>query len=257
MSLSQQETEFLLYFSASGKRLIRFEEAEEYFQSKIKTANTLSRLTHKGWLQRLERSLYLIIPLEAGPERTWSENSFIIGNQLISPSAIAYWSAYRFWNWTEQLPNTVFIQTTKRKKSINIQQTEYRFISICEKHFFGVISRSLEETKIYVTDQEKTLIDSADRPDLCGGILQLYNVIKIASQSIDWRKMDQYLIHWGKSVVVKRLGFLVETAAIQIPEGILPHWQKLISKGISPLEPGFTQKGPIVTRWQIQINIDI
>lgn len=214
-------------------------------------ANTLGRLARKGWLQRLERGLYLIIPLEAGPERVWSENSYIIGSQLVSPVAIAYWSALRFRNWTEQLPQVVFIQTTKRKKPVVIQGTQYRFIPLSEKHFFGIVNRSIEGMSVFVTDREKTLIDSAARPDLCGGIKQLVQVLKTNAPSINWNKLDQYLVHWGGGAVAKRLGYLVENLNTHVPDVTekLIRWQKMVTKGISLLEPGLIRKGPVVTRW--------
>lgn len=77
----------------------------------------------------------MIIPLEAGPERLWSENALIIASHLVSPGAVAYWSAMRFWNMTEQLPRVQFIQTTKRKRSVNIQGINYRFVTVSDKRF--------------------------------------------------------------------------------------------------------------------------
>ncbi|MEI6291227.1 MAG: type IV toxin-antitoxin system AbiEi family antitoxin domain-containing protein [Chloroflexota bacterium] len=256
MSLSQQETTFLTHFSASGKKLINFDEAEEYFRSRIAAVNTLGRLARKGWLQRLERGLYLIIPLEAGPERTWSENSFLIASQLSSPGAIAYWSALRYWNWTEQIPQVVFIQTTHRKRAVVIQSTPYYFISVSPKHFFGITTQTVDGMLISITEPEKTLIDASARPDLCGGIVQLAQVLQNNQQSIDWEKLTKYLIHWGGGSVAKRLGYLGEKLVLKIPENLLTDWKNLISKGISPLEPGSASKGEIVTRWNIQNNIN-
>lgn len=257
MSLSQRETNFLTHFAATGKRLIRADEAEDFLHSKTKALTTLSRLTRKGWLQRLERGLYLIIPLEAGPERTWAENSFVIGSQLISPAAISYWSAFRFWNWTEQVPKMIFVQTTRRKQSIWIDGIAYRFITVQEKYFFGIVTRSLESAFVQVTDPEKTLLDAAARPDLSGGILQLAEVMRDHPNEIDWDKLDRYLVQWGGGAVAKRLGYLVETLQLPVPNEMLLRWQKLVTKGISLLEPGLERKGRVFTRWQLQINVDV
>lgn len=257
MSLSQQETNFITHFAASGKRLIRVDEAEEILHSRHKATKMLSRLAGKGWLQRLERGLYLIIPLEAGPERTWSESSFIIGPQLVTPGAVAYWSAFRFWNWTEQIPRVTLIQTTKRKKTVQIEGVAYQFVTVRQSHFYGIVERSLEGVPVAVTDPEKTLIDAAARPDLSGGIYQLAQAMKEYQLSFDWNRLDEYLLQWGGGVVAKRLGYLVEALAIPVPDEMLLHWQTLVTKGVSLLEPGVEQKGAVVTRWQLQINVDI
>lgn len=257
MSLSQQETDFLTTFAASGKRIFTFEQAADYFQSKNTAQNTLRRLTEKKWLQRLDRGLYLIIPLEAGPERQWSESAYIVASHLISPGAMAYWSALRFWNLTEQIPNSQFIQTTKRKRPITIQGMKYRFITVRERYFFGVQERNIEGFTISVTDREKTLLDAAARPDLSGGIAHLAQILDNHSNVFSWDRLHDYLIRWGKGVVAKRLGYLVQTMGLPIPHASekLAGWHALISKGVSLLEPGMGDQGSINTYWQIKANV--
>ncbi|PKN84564.1 MAG: hypothetical protein CVU46_13750 [Chloroflexi bacterium HGW-Chloroflexi-8] len=259
MSLSKQETEFLTTFSASGKRVFTYQQAADYWFSKVAATNTLGRLVRKGWLQRLERGLYMIIPLEAGPERLWSENAIILASSLISPGAVAYWSALRFWNMTEQIPRIQFIQTTKRKRSLTIQGVEFQFINIAERYFFGISTRKIEDIPITVTDREKTIIDAASRPELSGGIFQLAQALKSSVNFIDWEKLNRYLVQWGGGVVAKRLGYLVETLSLPIPDRVstINHWQTMISKGISQLEPGSGRSGPVFTRWQLQINVPV
>lgn len=259
MSLSKQETDFLTTFSASRKRIFTYQQAVEYWQSKVAATNTLGRLVRKGWLQRLERGLYMIIPLEAGPERLWSENALVLASNLISPGAVAYWSALRFWNMTEQIPRVQFIQITKRKKPLTIQGIEFQFIHVTDRYFFGIVTRKIEDASITVTDREKTIIDSASRPELSGGIIQLAQAMKSSANSVDWEKLDHYLVQWGGGVVTKRLGYLVEALSLPIPDRVsmINHWQTMISKGISQLEPGSGQSGPVVTRWQLQINVPL
>ena len=257
MSLSKQETEFLATFFEKGKTIFAFPDALEFWVSPDATMNALGRLVKNRWLSRLENGLYMIIPLEAGPERQWSENALIIASHLVSPGAVAYWSALRFWNMTEQLPRVQFIQTTKRKRSVSIQGVDYRFVTVSEKRFFGTVSRQIEGQSINVTDREKTLIDAADRPDLSGGIVQLSEAMSTAQDQIDWEKLTEYLEKWGGGAAAKRLGYVLEFLGLPIPnrELILSKWQSMISKGISPLEPGSPKAGPTLVRWQLQINV--
>ena len=257
MSLSKQEAEFLTTFSASGKRIFTYPQAAEYWRSRTAATNSLGRLVRKGWLQRLERGLYMIIPLEAGPERLWAENAFVLASNLISPGAVAYWSALRFWNMTEQVPQVHFIQTTKRKKAVTLQGVQFRFITVSEPRYFGICTRKVDDFPITVTDREKTILDAASRPELSGGILQLAQAMRASADLLDWEKLSGYLTQWGGGVVAKRLGYLLETLRLPIParEATLQHWQSMISSGISPLEPGSGRTGAVVSRWQLQINI--
>lgn len=259
MSLSKQESELLATISAQGKNIFTFSDALEFLGSPDAAMNALGRLVRNRWLFRLENGLYMIIPLEAGPKREWSENALIIASHLVSPGAVAYWSAMRFWNMTEQLPHVQFIQTTKRKRSVSIQGISYRFITVSEKRFFGNVSKQIEAQTITVTDLEKTLIDAADRPDLSGGIIQLAEAMFAVSDQIDWEKLTGYLEKWGGGAVAKRLGYLLERLALPLPiqkrELIVDKWRSMISKGISSLEPGSPKIGPTLVRWQLQINV--
>jgi len=257
MNLSKQESEFLSRLFSKGKTILPTAEAEKEWTGSTSVDVTLHRLVKKGWLQRLDRGVYLLIPFEAGPERFWSESPLVIAPFLIQPSAVAYWSALHYWNMTEQIPRITFIQSTKRKRPMEILGVRFQFVFIKEEHFFGVLESKVNEKKIKVTDREKTLIDCADRPELSGGITQLSQSLQNEHTQVDWPKLDTYLERWGGGTVVKRLGYLVDTLEIPIPERNLrlQRWKELLTHGISPLEPGAGKNGPIVTSWRIQVNV--
>jgi predicted transcriptional regulator of viral defense system len=75
----------------------------------------LSRLEKKGWIERIEKGKYMIIPRGAEKGK-YTLNEFIIGSLLLNPYCVAYCSALNFYGLTEEFPNTVFLQTTSRKK---------------------------------------------------------------------------------------------------------------------------------------------
>jgi len=145
------------------------------------------------------------------------------------------------------------------KRPVEILGMRFRFVSVSEAHFFGIARRILDGKSIYVTDREKTLLDAAARPDLSGGITQLAQALRTACADLDWTRLDGYLARWGGGVVVKRLGYLVETLALPIPdrERRVERWQGMLSQGISLLEPTAGTKGPVATRWRIRVNVAV
>jgi predicted transcriptional regulator of viral defense system len=257
MNLSSKEAEFLTRLFAQGKSIIASAEAEKEWHGLTSVDVVLHRLEKKGWLQRLDRGLYLLVPLEAGPERLWSESPLVIAPYLLHPSAVAYWSALNYWEMTEQMPRITLIQSPKRKRDLVILGMRFQFIYIKEDRFFGFSERKVNEKKFQVTDREKTLIDCADRPDLSGGIIQLSQVLENEYAKIDWGKIEDYFELWRGGTVVKRLGYLVDELKLPIPEREyrLKRWKTLLTKGISPLEPGAGDGGPTVTAWQIRVNV--
>jgi predicted transcriptional regulator of viral defense system len=259
-SLDPREAEFLIKFAAEGQRIFTAEQARAFWGDAAYTTNVLSRLEKGGWLHRLERGTYMIIPLEAGPERRWSESALVIAPYLIEPAAVAYWSALHFWQLTEQIPHTVFVQSTARKsqREKEILGMVFRFITVVETKFFGVTQKTLDGQPIYITDREKTLVDVADRPDLSGGSVQLAQALQAAAGDLDWPQLDHYLRRWPTTSPLKRIGYLVETLDLSMPdqETYLTRWQQALAPGIVQLEPGSHQdKGPIVTRWQLRVNV--
>ena len=169
--LGPQERLFLTSLAGEGRRIVHIVDALPFWSSAHQTRKALSRLERKGWLRRLERGVYLIIPLEAGPEGKWSEDPLVIAAQLVPEGAGAYWSALHYWNLTEQVPRTVFIQTITRRNAptSEIMGVHYRFVTIKEERFFGTLSRTVNGLPFRITDREKTIIDSIDRPELSGG----------------------------------------------------------------------------------------
>jgi len=258
--LEPKAAKFLITFAAQSRCIFTIEQAQEFWGNPAYTTNVLQHLEKGGWLYRLERGTYMIIPLEAGPERLWSENALVIVPYLIKPATIAYWSALHYWQLTEQIPHTVFVQSTARKyqREKEILGMTFRFVTVVETKFFGVAQRTLGGQPIYVTDREKTLVDAADRLELSGGSIQLAQALRAAWADLDWQQLDTYLYRWPTTSPLKRIGYLVEALDLPIPdrEARLASWQHALAPGIVQLEPGQSgDVGPIVTRWQVRVNV--
>jgi predicted transcriptional regulator of viral defense system len=259
--LDLKEAQFLIAFASQGRRIFTSEQAREFWGDATYTTNVLGRLERGGWLHRLERGTYLIVPLEAGPDRAWSESALVIAPYLIEPAAVAYWSALHHWHMTEQIPCTVFVQSTSRKhqRRKEILGVSYRFVTVVESKFFGVVECTLDGQPITVTDREKTLVDAADRPDLSGGIAQLAQALQAAWSDLDLHRLEDYLERWPTGSPMKRIGYLVESLELpfQDRDERLARWRRSLSSGIVALEPGRgTTEGRIVTRWGLRLNVD-
>ena len=106
----------------------------------------LHRLEKNGWIERIEKGKYLLIPL-GEKKGEYTINEFIIGSMLTDKYAISYWSALHYHGLTEQIPKTVFIQTTNRRKNqnTNIFGIPYKIIRIKQSKFFGIQKALIEK----------------------------------------------------------------------------------------------------------------
>ncbi len=213
------------------------------------TKVVLSRLEKQGWVERIERGKYLIIPL--GSEKgKHSLHEFVIGSMLVHPYCISYWSALHYYGLTEQIPNTVFIQTSSRKKK---QHTEifgvnYQIVRIKKDKIFGTRKEWIEETQIVLADREKCIIDCLDKPQFSGGIIEVAKALK--DNSFDLNKLANYSVKIGNSGVIRRLGYLCEIFNIEID---LPG---LNTRNYLYLDPKIPHDGQKNARWRLIINLD-
>ncbi len=257
--LTTADAEFLAGLAARGETVFRIEDVAPHWRSRATARRALSRLEHRGWLQRIERGLYMLVPLEAGLDRRWSADTLVIASRLAPAAAAAYWTALRFWNFTEQVPHTVFVQTPQRKfrAELVVGGVEYRVVHIATARFFGLAERGQETLRFQVTDREKTIVDAADRPDLSGGAWQLARALQQHWAELDWVRVDAYLDRFGSGALYKRLGYLVDVLDLAIPDRInhLAVWQQRLTSGITILDPSAEAAGPVVSRWRIRNNM--
>jgi len=209
----------------------------------------LSRLEKKGWVERIERGKYMIIPLGAEKGK-FTLNEFAIASLIVDPHCIAYWSALNFYGLTEQIPATVFVQSTSRKKNMEpeIFGVNYKIVRIKESKFFGFRKEWIEETQINITDKEKTIIDCLDKPQYSGGIIEVAKALQ--NGKIDFEKVIHYGKNIGNSGVIRRLGYLGDIFGINIK---LP---KIEVRNYLLLDPTMPQTGEKNAKWRLIINLD-
>jgi predicted transcriptional regulator of viral defense system len=214
-------------------------------------------LESKGWIERLERGSYIIIPLEAGPDRVWSENPLVIGTLLEPDGAAAYWTAVHHWGWTTQLPRDVFFITSRRRYNPRptILGVEYRFVTLKPQRVFGIAEESADGFRVSVTDRERTIVDIMDRPDLAGGTAEVSEALQQAWGSLDLERLTQYLERLEGGTPPKRLGFLAESLSLPDVEAWLPRWRRLLGSGFTALERGGAPGGTLLRAWNLRVNV--
>jgi predicted transcriptional regulator of viral defense system len=243
--------------AGSGREIFSVEDASEFWEPGQYVRNELAQLESKGWLERLERGRYLIVPLEAGVDREWSEDPLAIGTVLAPEGAAAYWTALRHWGWTTQLLRTQFFITPSRRSNPEptVLGVKYRFVTLKADRIFGIREEWRGGLKIRVTDPERSVVDSLDRTDLSGGVNEIADAIAAGWDELDASRLTEYMERFGSGTVPKRLGFLVENLGLPVDEGTLGQWRQLAGSGITRLERGGPESGPMRRRWNLQINV--
>lgn len=254
--LGKAETRFLA--KIAGRATFTIEAARDAlaYARAGSAQKFLERLQEKGWIKRVRRGRFAVIPLSSGEGRTPQLHEFIVAMELVTPAAIAYWSALNHHGLTEQLPRAVFIATDHpvRRPPKQVLGVNYKLISLKPAKFFGVVKDWIDEQPFQVTDKEKTIVDGLDLPQYVGGVDEIAKALAGNWSELDETKLRHYAGKIGNSAVAKRLGFLLETLKLGDPEAL----RKAVSiaPGFSPLDPTLPKRGKYNRRWGLLVNIE-
>lgn len=211
----------------------------------------LRELTKEGFLRRLARGIYAVTP---NPNQPPAVDDFLLASLIVKPSAIAYWSALNYYGLTEQIPRTTFIQTPKksgRSGEISIGGRRFRVITVRPHKFFGLNTVRIGGRDVSITSPEKTLIDCLDKPQHCGGIIEVMKALR--NGTFDRETLLAYAGQMRNAAVLKRLGFLSEKLGLGLERGIRIPKKSLRSFPL--LDPTMPPEGRFDRRWGLRVNV--
>ena len=223
--------------------------------SSTDAAKLLSRWAKKGWLSRVYRGLYIVIPLESRSADMPLENPWVIAEKLFSPCYIGGWSAAENWGLTEQIFRKLIVMTTQkpRRSMCAIKGTEFLLRRIPPKAMFGLKPLWQGQVKVLVSDPARTIVDMLGDPALGGGIRTVAemfsNYLKFETKDIEL--ILQYAKQLGNGAVFKRLGFMLERFAPQEKDAIA-RCLAALTKGNTKLDSKLPAE-KLITRWRLWV----
>jgi predicted transcriptional regulator of viral defense system len=225
------------------------------------TAILLSRLGKKGWLRRVKRAMYFVLPLEATEkEGGIAADPWVVASVLFAPCYIGGWSAAEYWELTEQLFRSTFVVSAAniRSKEQQVLGNEFHIVRVAESRLKNMKTLWRGRYRVYVSDKEQTLIDGMLNPDWVGGFRHLADMLVTYLENPD-RNLDR-LIETAKTinkgVVFKRLGYILEHINPRNQKLLSIIWEN-ISSGVIKLDPAVKTKGKLNSKWGLWENVSI
>jgi predicted transcriptional regulator of viral defense system len=223
--------------------------------SKNDASKMLSRWVKQGWLTRIRRGLYAVLPIDAVDNQQALEDEWVLVPELYAPCYIGGWSATEYWDFTEQLFRDVCVLTEQPviHKKQEIHNSSFSLTHIPKKLNFGTKIIWKNNTKILISDPHKTIIDTLYNPLLGGGIQHIADCFKeyIKSPHYSPEQLAAYAMQVQSGAVFKRLGFLLSKIIGEendLTELCLQH----LTQGIAHLDPSI-KDGCIITRWRLNV----
>ncbi len=225
---------------------------------KRRTRRLLAALTDGGWLARVRRGWYILVPIEASEPAEWREDPWVIAAALFAPGYLGGWSAVEHWDLTDQIFRTIYVVAgrTIRPRRQTIQGTDFIIRTVPEGTLFGTRRVWRRQVPVNVSDPHRTVIDILDIPASGGGALHMAEVVEayFESEYVDTARLLEYDDRLGRGTVFKRLGYVVERGGMADAD-FVEDCRSRITAGISRIEPDRPSTGPIVSRWNLRVNV--
>lgn len=259
--LSSRERNILGEIMRNGKYTIKNKDITEKFGLSRPLANKiLLRLEKKEWLKRASRGVYILVPLSSPHPDIAPEDPWAMAMELFSPCYISGFSAAEYWDLTEQVFNTLVVFTThhQRKSTRRMVHIHFRIHRIPERELFGTKKIWRNNIPLHVADRHRTVIDALDIPKLAGGGRHMMDILRTywTSRDSNPELLLKYALKLNRGVIFKRLAFTGELLG-KVSDTWLKSCRDHISSGISKLDPAGPEKGPIITRWKLRINVPL
>jgi len=244
-NLSTEEVEFLKLLDDRELLVFDFRLIKSSFDfSAAVVQDMLTRLVKKEFIFSIEKSKYCVRNFR---------NPYVISNTLLKSSAVAYWSALNLHGLTEQIPNTIFSQSSFRKEDKTVFGVRYKFVKVKPEKLCGHTKMGFGNESFLVTDVEKTILDCFDLPEYSGGYEELIRALYNAK--LDPLKLLNYGKQMGNISVLKRIAFLAELFEMKNFDVFQSEILKIVNRKYSLLDSAGDNNGAFNSKWRIRINI--
>jgi len=228
--------------------------------SRAEAARITGYLATKGWLSRIRRGMFTVVPLEADVPEAWRADPWLVAARVFAPCYIGGWSACEHWGLTEQLFRSILVVSAEpqRRAQVTVQGTEFRVATRKPEALFATRKIWRGRDSVQVSDPTRTLVDVLDDPSIGGGIRNVADVIGVYFSG-DLRDDDllvSYADRLGNRTVFKRLGFLLGSLEVDAPD-LIETCLARRSAGLAKLDPSIRPSGRITKRWGLRINAQI
>ncbi len=196
----------------------------------------LFRLKHEKLVKEAERNKYYLPPT----------HPYTVASFLTFPSYLSFLSAYEYYKLTTQLPKKITIVSLRSKKTLMIEGSIINFVRFSPTRFFGYKKEKMGETYLFIAEKEKAILDALYLPRYC----PLDETFAALEEKLDIKKLVAYALRMESSVLLKRLGYLLERRGIDI----YPRIKSKINKKYDFLDPLGERGKEKNKRWHLIIN---
>ncbi len=218
----------------------------------------LARWGGSGRVRRLRKGLYVRVdPTDV--EHSPSVDPFSLAGRMAPDAVLAFHTALELHGYAQSSYQRLYFCTWTKVRALRHERTT--FVPVRPRAGYaaapleGVETLDRLDGDVRVTTRERTLLDVLDRPELGGGIEEIWRSVQ-AFEVLDLRELEQLLQRIQRPVLVARLGFLLETMHDRwlVPETLLERLTRSRPRG--PVALDRRRRGTLISRWNLVVPVD-
>ena len=223
----------------------------------VKAAKALAGWAKQGWLQRVGSGLYVPVALEMlGTEQAVAD-AWLLVPKLFGPGYIGGRTAAEHWDLTEQIFRDIVVFTARgiRERTRVSGGAQFTLRRIPETRIFGTKAVWRGQTKVLISDIDRTMLDMLDDPTSGGGIQHVSDCLDryLRKEERSAEKLLEYADRLDNGAVFKRLGFLAERHSLGAE--LATACKTRLTQGYAKLDPAL--KCPrVITAWKLRVPAD-
>lgn len=217
------------------------------------------RLTKKGYLSRVKKGVFVLVPLFLVKEKKDYSPLIEVASKMTQTYYLSHYTALAVHGKTLHTMNTVFLTTTKWMKNMKWKDYAFKFNVVDEKYFFGFIETKYGNETLLVSDMEKTIVDILRKPAFCAdGFAELSRVITLNFEELNLGNLLDYLHRMDNASLYGRLGYILsilsDEGLINIRKSFFKEIKKNAPRNYVLLFPSEERKGALKKEWKIIDN---
>lgn len=185
------------------------------FWTHQQTKKVIVKLAANGWLIRIKRGLYAIS--DFSNRGFLSLSPYSVANLLVQESYVSFESALSHWGMFDQLTDKVISLSKIRFKAVTINSTEYSFVNVQDRWFFGWEEAIVDNKSVRIATAEKALIDMIQFHKSKYSVDLLIEKLRDNRDSINLGRLREYLSKMS-ATTIKTFGFVFDLLNIDSSE---------------------------------------
>jgi len=213
--LGELETRAIFALEEAEAGIITSSELAKMLKISKNRANKLAwQLAGKRRLIRVRKGIYLFAPMKSGRQGVWTENALASVPALMAGRQyyVGFWTALNYYGLTEQIPFTVQIVTTARRRAFEALQSRFEFVQV--RRLGKWREEEIGGKRVRFATMEQLIVDCLSMPERSGGVKEACKALWNARKTVRWEVLEALAAN-SNDAVRRRLGYLSELLGLR------------------------------------------